>query len=73
MNADVVYSNALIIYEPDAAPGATEFPIVAGRVEGKEMLDLLLLQNPMPVQSVLLRMDMFEKAGPFDDPWLTRM
>jgi len=67
MNADVVYSNALIIYEPDAAPGATEFPIVAGRVEGKEMLDLLLLQNPMPVQSVLLRMDMFEKAGPFDE------
>jgi glycosyltransferase involved in cell wall biosynthesis len=67
MNADVVYSNGTIIYEPGAAPGATEFPIVSGRVEGAKMFDLLLLQNRIPVQSVLLGRDIFKKAGPFDE------
>ena len=66
-NADVVYSNGLIIYEPGALPGATDFPIVAGTIEGRKMLDVLLLQNRIPVQSVLVRMEAYRKAGPFDE------
>ena len=66
-NADVVYSNGLIIYEPGTLPGATDFPIVAGTIEGRKMLDVLLLQNRIPVQSVLVRMEAYRKAGPFDE------
>jgi len=66
-NADVVYSNGIIIYEPGATPGATDFPIVSGTIEGRKMLDLLLLQNRIPVQSVLVRMESYRNAGPFDE------
>jgi glycosyltransferase involved in cell wall biosynthesis len=66
-NVDVVYSNGFVIYEPGAAPGQMDFPIVAGTVEGRRMFDLLLLLNFIPVQSVLLRREAFEKAGPFDE------
>lgn len=66
-NADVVYSNGFIIYEPGAIPGATDFPIVPGTIEGRKILDVLLLQNRIPVQSVLVRMESYRKAGPFDE------
>ena len=66
-NADVVYSNGLIIYEPGAIPGATDFPIVSGTIEGHTILDVLLLQNRIPVQSVLVRMESYRNAGPFDE------
>jgi glycosyltransferase involved in cell wall biosynthesis len=66
-SADVVYSNGLIIYEPGATPGATDFPIVAGTVDGRKMFDVLLLGNHIPVQSVVLRIEAFRKAGPFDE------
>jgi len=69
-NVDVVYSNGFVIYEPGAAPGQMEFPIVAGMVEGRKMFDLLLLLNFIPVQSVVLRREVFDKAGPFDESLL---
>ena len=65
--ADVVYSNGVIIYEPGASGGAMDFPVVAGTVEGRKMLDLLLLLNFIPVQSVVLRREIFKNAGPFDE------
>ncbi|HEV8430614.1 MAG TPA: glycosyltransferase [Pyrinomonadaceae bacterium] len=67
MNVDVVYSDGHIIYEPGSIPGATSFRIVPGTVAGREMLDKLLLHNHVPVQSVLVRLDCFRKAGPFDE------
>jgi len=66
-NADVIYSNGLIIYEPGAVPGRTDFSIVAGTIEGRKMLDVLLLQNRIPVQSVLVRKEAYRNAGPFDE------
>ena len=66
-NADVVYSNGIIIYEPGATPGRNDFAIVAGTIEGREMLDILLLQNRIPVQSVLVRKEAYRNAGPFDE------
>ena len=66
-NADVVYSNGLIIYEPGSIPGATDFPIVAGTIESRKMLDILLLQNRIPGQTVLVRKEVCRDAGPFDE------
>ena len=66
-NADVVYSNGLIIYEPGATAGRNDFAIVAGTIEGPKMLDILLLQNRIPVQSVLVREEAYRNAGPFDE------
>ena len=66
-NADVIYSNGLIIYEPGAIPGRTDFSIVAGTTEGRKMLDILLLQNRIPVQSVMVRKEASRDAGPFDE------
>ena len=65
--ADVIYTSGLIICEPGSTSHATEFPIVAGTVASKKMFDLLLLHNHIPVQSVLVRLDAFSKAGPFDE------
>ena len=69
-NVDVVYSNGFVIYEPGAPPGQMDFPIVAGTVEGRKMFDLLLLLNFIPVQSVVLRKEVFDKAGPFEESLL---
>ena len=66
-NADVVYSNGFIFYEPGAPKGPTEFPIVAGTIEGRKMVDLLLLFNHIPVQSVLVRAEALIRAGTFDE------
>lgn len=66
-NADVVYSNGLIIYEPGATPGRNDFAIVEGTIEGRKMLDVLLLQNRIPVQSVVVRKEAYRNAGPFDE------
>lgn len=66
-NADVIYSNGIIIYEPGATPGRNDFATVAGTIEGRKMLDVLLLQNRIPVQSVLVRMESYRNAGPFDE------
>lgn len=66
-NADVIYTNGLIIYEPGAVPGRTDFPIVAGTIESRKMLDILLLQNRIPVQSVMVRKEAYRNAGPFTD------
>jgi teichuronic acid biosynthesis glycosyltransferase TuaG len=66
-NADVVYSNGIIIYEPGATPGRNDFAIVAGTIEGRKMLDILLLQNRIPTQSVLVRNEAYRNAGLFDE------
>ena len=66
-NADVLYGNGFIIYEPGAVPGPADFSIVAGTIEGRKMLDVLLLKNRIPIQSVLVRMEAYRNAGPFND------
>ena len=66
-NVDVVYSNGVIIYEPGAKPGATDFPVVAGTVDGHRMFDMLLLMNFIPVQSVVARSEIVRNAGQFDE------
>jgi glycosyltransferase involved in cell wall biosynthesis len=70
VNADVIYSNGFIIYEPGATPGATEFSIVPGTIEGRKMLDLLLPFNFIFVQSVVLRKEILPNANPFDESLL---
>jgi glycosyltransferase involved in cell wall biosynthesis len=66
-SVDVVYSEAVIFYEPGSVPGPTEFSIHAGKIEGPRMFDLLLLLNRIPVSSVLLQMDRLKRAGPFEE------
>ena len=70
VKADVVYSNGFIIYEPGAPAGATDFPIVPGKIEGRRMIDLLLLLNFISVQSVVLRKEILPNASPFDESLL---
>lgn len=65
--ADVVYSNGFIFYDPGPPSGPTEFSVVSGRVEGSKMFDSLLMQNNIPVLSVLLRSEVFKNAGPFEE------
>jgi teichuronic acid biosynthesis glycosyltransferase TuaG len=65
--ANVVYSEAVIFYEPGSVPGPTKFSIHAGKIEGPRMFDLLLLLNRIPVSSVLLQMDRLKSAGPFEE------
>jgi glycosyltransferase involved in cell wall biosynthesis len=65
--ADLVYSSGFIFYDPGPASGPTEFAIVSGRVEGSKMFDSLLMENNIPVLSVLLRSDVFKNAGPFEE------
>src|ERR1044072_7647064 len=65
---DVVYTEAVVFYEPGSVPGPTEFLIYPGKIEGPRMFDLLLLLNRIPVSSVLLQMDRLKTAGPFVDP-----
>ena len=65
--ADVIYSNVDIFFEPGSAPGPAEFPIATGRIEGSQMFDLLLLENRIPVPSVLLKKEIFNTAGPFEE------
>jgi len=65
--ADVVYSDVVIFYEAGAGPGPTEFSIAAGKIEGSQIFDLLLMQNRIPVASVILRKEIFNIAGPFEE------
>lgn len=65
--ANVVYTEAVIFYEPGSVPGATEFSIYTGKIDGPRMIDLLLLVNRIPVSSVLLEMDSLKRAGPFEE------
>ncbi|HKY41605.1 MAG TPA: glycosyltransferase family A protein [Pyrinomonadaceae bacterium] len=65
--ADIVYSNGFIFYDPGPASGPTEFSVVSGRVEGSKMFDSLLLENNIPVLSVLLRSEVFQNVGPFEE------
>ena len=65
--ADVVYSDITIIYEGDIDLGLTEFPTATGETEGIRMFDLLLIENRIPVASVILRKEIFNVAGPFEE------
>lgn len=64
---DVVYSDIIIFYDVDTDLGPTEFPTVTGKSEGRKMFDLLLLENRIPVASVVLRREIFNVAGPFEE------
>lgn len=66
-NADVIYSDGFIFQGDDPAIATKTFPIVRGRVEGVEMLNLLLVRNSVPVLSVLMRRETFDEAGPFEE------
>ena len=64
---DVIFSNGFIFHGADVAGETETFPIVTGRIEGDEMLDLLLAHNRIPVLSVLMRREIFDEAGPFEE------
>ena len=66
-NANVLYSEAVVFYEPGAVPGPTEFSIHAGRIEGSTMFDLLLLLNRIPVSSALVETKRLKGAGLFEE------
>jgi teichuronic acid biosynthesis glycosyltransferase TuaG len=65
--ADVVFTNGFTFHGDDTRDETTTFPIVCGRFIGAQMLDLLLLENRIPVLSVLMRKETFNQAGPFEE------
>jgi teichuronic acid biosynthesis glycosyltransferase TuaG len=66
-DVDVVFSNGFVFNEDDVTSETETFPIVTGRFEGNEMLDLLLAHNRIPVLSVLIRRKALEDAGAFEE------
>jgi len=65
--ADLVFSNGFIFHGDDATDEAETFPTIRGRFEGVDMFNLLLIQNRIPVLSVLARRDAIDRAGPFEE------
>lgn len=66
-NVDVLFSNGFVFNEDDLTSETETFPIVTGRIEGDEMLGLLLAHNRIPVLSVLIRKKALEDAGGFEE------
>jgi len=67
MEADLVYSAGFVFVEGDAGDATKTMPVLNGRIEGREMFDLLLLQNSIPVLSVVMRRQTLLGAGLFEE------
>jgi glycosyltransferase involved in cell wall biosynthesis len=66
-NADVIYTDGFIFADNDPAVQTGTLSVICGRIEGANMLDLLLIHNGIAVLSVLMRRKMFDEAGPFEE------
>jgi teichuronic acid biosynthesis glycosyltransferase TuaG len=66
-DADLVYGDGFLFDGEDVLDESRTFSPPAGRLEGAALFDLLLLHNPIPIQSVLLRRGVLERAGAFEE------
>lgn len=66
-NADIIYTDGFIFPDDDPSLETRTLSVICGRIEGAKMLDLLLMHNSIPVLSVLMRRETFDKAGPFEE------
>ena len=60
-------SNGFVFRDDDTSVEAYELSTVPGRTEGAEMFRLLYAFNRIQIQSVLVRRDLLEKVGLFDE------
>lgn len=67
MKADLVYSGGFIFVDDDTDKEAKSFPVLSGKIEGDDMFDLLLLQNSIPVLSVVMRRETLLDSGSFEE------
>lgn len=67
MAADVVFTGGFIFGDDNIDERLANFMIPQGRIEGAILFDLLILNNRIPNSSVLLRKELFERVGLFDE------
>jgi teichuronic acid biosynthesis glycosyltransferase TuaG len=78
VKADIIFSDAFIFPEDDTMNEATSFATIYGRFQGSgrfeadDMYRLLLTSNPIPVLTVLMRRDILNRAGLFEEDALYR-
>lgn len=65
--ADVLSSNGFVFEGDDTSVEAYELSTLPGRTEGAEMFRLLYAFNRIQIQSVLVRREMLEQVGLFDE------
>ncbi len=65
--ADVLSSNGFVFEDDDTSVEAYELSTTPGRTEGAEMFRLLYAFNRIQIQSVLVRRELLEKVGLFDE------
>lgn len=65
--AGLVFSDGFIFYGNDAANETLTFSTISGKLDAHSMLDLLLVENRIPVLSVLTRKDLLNEAGLFEE------
>ncbi len=66
-DADVIFSNSYIFHDGSAFDEMMAFPTVSGRFCGKEMLDLLFIQNRIPILTALVKKTSVEQVGFIND------
>ena len=66
-DAGVVYGDGFIFDGDDVRDESKTFSPPAGRLEGRAVFDMLLLHNPIPIQSVVVRRSLLEGAGAFEE------
>lgn len=65
--ADVLSSNGFVFQDDDTSVEAYELSTVPGRTEGAEMFRLLYAFNRIQIQSVIVRRELLEQVGLFDE------
>lgn len=66
-NADLVFSDGYIFQTENDYNENVSFPLSYGMFNGGEMLDLLFIENRIPVLTVLVRKKLLEKVGLIDE------
>lgn len=66
-DADLVYSDGFVFDGDDVRDESRPFSPPAGRLEGADVFDMLLLHPHIAIQSVVLRRTLLEKAGAFEE------
>ena len=66
-DADVVFSDCYVFNDEDTADERTRFGSFAGKFSGREILDLLICQNRIPVLTVLLKRAILDRVGVFEE------
>lgn len=66
-DADVVFSDCYIFHNENTADERTRFGSFSGKFSGREILDLLMYQNRIPVLTVLLKRASLDRVGGFEE------